>query len=130
MADGRGDDKFIVLKEVVLLWNFAESAGKVGGHTWLFSDDESFWQLLNFHKAAAGSCLTSLRISRASNVEETSWVGNPHLEMIASMGVSSSPMDSRTDRSAGVRSNSGAGRARSGFLERANRSRQEYPARL
>ena len=132
VTDRGGDHKIIVLKEVVLLWNFAESAGEVGGDTRLFSDNESFWHVIEFSQSGyQASCLTSFRISRASNVEETSWVGNPHLAMIVSMDVSSSPMDSCTERSDGRQIQLRQRAARDLVLwERAGRSRQEYPARL
>ena len=59
MADGRGDDILVVLKDIVLLGNFSEGAGQVGRDAGLFGNDESFghFGLLDFHKTAAGQLL-------------------------------------------------------------------------
>ena len=48
------DDKFIVLKEVVLLWNLAESAARSAATLGFSAMTRAFGMLLNFHKAAAG----------------------------------------------------------------------------
>ena len=51
VADGGSDHEIIILEDVVLLGNFAESASEVGRDTRLFSDDESFWHLIGFSQS-------------------------------------------------------------------------------
>jgi hypothetical protein len=48
VTDGGSDHKVIILEDVVLFGNFAESAREVSRDTRLFRDNESFWHLTGF----------------------------------------------------------------------------------
>jgi hypothetical protein len=51
VTDCRGDHILVILKKIIFLGNFAESAGEVGGDTRLFSYHESFGHVTGFSRS-------------------------------------------------------------------------------
>ena len=92
VADRVRDDHVRAFVVTFLPLELAEGSREVAGDAGFFRDDECFGHLqTSLTKRLPGSCLTSRRISRPSNVEDTAAAVNPLVAITSSSAVSDAP---------------------------------------